>query len=274
MKKDIVIKNSHNDDMRTDIYIPSLPKENLPLIIFLHGFKGFKDWGGFPYLLEKISEKGFITVAFNFSYNGIEDDLMSFTRLDKFAENTFSRELDDLNDVINYFEKKSHEYNADFSKLTLLGHSRGGGIAILKAAEDSRVRRLITLAAVSEFNRYSEERKMEWKKRGYLEALNTRTRQKMRMNYTLLEDLEKNSGRLNILKSVSKIKIPFLILHGKEDLAVDYSEAEAIYNASDKTLTNLIMIEHTGHTFGIVHPFAGTNPYFEKIIDMIINFSK
>ena len=67
MKKDIVIKNSHNDDMRTDIYIPSLPKENLPLIIFLHGFKGFKDWGGFPYLLEKISEKGFITVAFNFS---------------------------------------------------------------------------------------------------------------------------------------------------------------------------------------------------------------
>ena len=56
MKKSIIIKNSHSDDMSCDIYYPNNLSHKLPLVIFLHGFKGFKDWGGFPYMLEKISE--------------------------------------------------------------------------------------------------------------------------------------------------------------------------------------------------------------------------
>ncbi len=273
MLKTIRIKNKHNNILLTDIRYPNNNSKNLPLLIFCHGFKGFKDWGGFPYMLEKISASGVFCVSFNFSYNGIgETDLTEFTRLDLFAKNTISRELDDLHAIINYFDENRNLYNYDFNALTLMGHSRGGGVAIIKTAEDKRVNKLITLAAVSTFNRYTEERKKEWERKGYLGVLNTRTQQMMKINYSFLKDLEKNKKRFDIKNAVKKINCPFLIVHGKEDLSVDYSDALELYEVSNKTNTKLITIENTGHTFGVSHPFIGTTPYFETVISEIIKF--
>ncbi len=274
-KESLSIKNNSGYNINIDFrYLEE--QENLPLFIFCHGFKGFKDWGGFPYMFEKFAEAGLFTVSFNFSHNGVGEsgeDLKNFTRLDLFAKNTFSKELDDLGNIIDFLEQNSNNYNYDFSKLILAGHSRGGGIAILKSAEDKRISKLITLASVADFDRYSEQRKAEWKERGFVEVLNTRTKQLMRMDYTLIEDLEKNRLRLNIPKALEKINIPVLIIHGREDLAVDYSDAEMIYNTGDNSKRELILVENTGHTFGVVHPFEGSNPVFEKVISYCINFS-
>jgi esterase/lipase len=96
----------------------------------------------------------------------------------------------------------------------------------------------------------------------------------MRMNVSLLEDLEKNHSRLNIKEAMGKIDVPVLILHGSEDLAVEKNEAEALYNLSKKDKTKLVILEKTGHTFGAVHPFAGTTPHLENVIEEIINFTK
>ncbi len=269
MKRSIVIKNSHSDEMGCDIYYPENQSKPLPLLIFLHGFKGFKDWGGFPYMLGKISEAGYAAAGFNFSYNGIGDDLVNFTKLDRFADNTATREIEDTISVIDYFEKNAGKLNIDFSSVTLTGHSRGGGAAIITAAEDSRVTRLITLNAVSEFNRFTPERKEEWRKTGYIEMLNSRTKQMMRMNVIYLDDLEKNAERVNVINAASRLRVPFLIIQGAEDLAVNKNEAEMLYEVSDKSKSKLVIIEHTGHTFGTEHPFKGTTPAFEKVINYI-----
>ena len=189
---------------------------------------------------------------------------IDFDRLDDFAKNTLSEELDDLECVINFLEREKDKYNYNFDSLMLAGHSRGGGIAILKTAEDKRVKKLITLASVAEFNRYGEETKRIWRERGFIEALNTRTKQKMRMNISLLEDLEKNHSRLNIKEAIKKIDVPLLIIHGTEDLAVEKSEVETLYDLSKKEKTRLVILEKAGHTFGAVHPFAGTTPHLEK----------
>jgi esterase/lipase len=90
------------------------------------------------------------------------------------------------------------------------------------------------------------------------------------MDYTLIEDLEKNKDRLDIKKAVSKISIPYLIIHGEEDLAVDYSEALELHSLSNKNLTELCLIEKAGHTFGAVHPFEGTTKALEEVINLII----
>lgn len=277
MLKNIKIKNSSGDLISIDLRYPGNISTKIPALIFCHGFKGFKDWGSFPYILDKISNENIFTVSFNFSFNGVDNSLdnpIDFTRLDLFAQNTFSRELDDLGSLINYLFENKSSYNFDFENITLAGHSRGGGIAILKTAEDKRIKKLITLASVSEFDRYTDERKKRWKEDGYIEALNTRTKQLMRMNYTLIEDLEKNYDRLNIQKAIKKISIPALIIHGKQDLAVDYSDAETLYELSDKSKSRLILYENTGHTFGAVHPFKGTNEHLEKVISDIINWVK
>lgn len=277
--KTIKIKNRHGDNLNTDVRYPENADINskLPVVILFHGFKGFKDWGCFPYMMEKITAEGFCTVAFNFSYNGTGDDekdQSDFTRLDLFAKNTFSRELDDAGSLIDYLFENAGELNIDTERVTLLGHSRGGGTAILKAAEDKRINRLIVLSSVCNFDRYSETLKTKWKETGYFEVLNSRTNQVMRMNYTLIEDLENNSDRLDIQKAVSKLEIPALIIHGTQDITVDYSNAEDLYSRSNKDLTSLKLIDNTGHTFGAVHPFEGSTKALEEVISLIINFIK
>lgn len=271
------IKNSLGYEIDVDCCVKRINDVNVkfPLLIFSHGFKGFKDWGGFPYMMNKFAEAGFFSVSFNFSFNGIErNNPMEFTRLDMFAKNTFSKELEDLNLVINYLYDNADKYNIDKSRTALVGHSRGGGISIIKANEDSRIKTLVTFASVSTFDRYSEDLKRKWKEKGYFEALNTRTNQMMRMDYTLIEDFEKNKSRFDIIKAAGNLKIPYLIIHGKEDLSVSCKEAEEIYNSSNKQYTELLIIENTGHTFGVVHPFQGTTIHFEKAIDKTISFLK
>jgi fermentation-respiration switch protein FrsA (DUF1100 family) len=94
----------------------------------------------------------------------------------------------------------------------------------------------------------------------------------MRMNKTLLEDIEKNHDRLNITKAIRGLKIPAQIIHGKEDLAVKVTDAEKLYDSSDKNLTTLHIIENTGHTFGIEHPFKGTTKAFDDVIGKAVEF--
>lgn len=274
--KNIKIKNKSGHLLNIDFRFNESAGNKLPLLVICHGFKGFKDWGCFPYIAERFADAGFFTVSFNFSLNGTDNSKnkpVDFDRLDLFALNTFSAELDDLGEVLDFLESGKERYNYDFKNLTLLGHSRGGGIAILKTREDRRVKKLITLASVSEFDRYGEETKRTWKERGFLEALNTRTKQRMRMNVSLLEDLEVNRERLNIKKAISEIEVPVFIVHGAEDMAVEKEEASELYALCDKSSSKLLIIKKTGHTFGAVHPFAGTTEALEKVIDETIGFA-
>ncbi len=274
-KVSLKIKNKTGDDLITDFRFPESGTEKLPLVILCHGFKGFKDWGCFPYMMERIAEEGNFAVSFNFSYNGTGEndfDQSDFTRLDLFAENTFSRELDDLGSIIDHLFENKDKYNYDKGNITLTGHSRGGGIAILKTAEDKRISKLVVLSSVCNFDRYSDTLKKKWKEVGYFEVINSRTNQMMRLNYTLIEDLIKNKERLDIQKAISEITVPVMIIHGAQDITVDYSNAEDLYSRSDKDKTKLFLIENTGHTFGAVQPFEGTTKALEEVLTLIEDF--
>jgi pimeloyl-ACP methyl ester carboxylesterase len=246
-----------------------------PLIIFAHGFKGFKDWGGFPYMLEQISQEGYTAACFNFSHNGVSNENPEeFTRLDLFAKNTFTMEINELGYIIDYFYGNEKEFKIDKEKIALIGHSRGGGVSIIRASIDKRVKCLVTLSSVSHFDRYSEKLKTQWRERGFIEVENSRTKQMMKLDVMLLDDLEQNKEMLNVTKAVSNISIPFLIIHGKEDLAVRYTEAEKLYKNSNKQFTEFLLLNNTGHTFGVSHPFQGTTDAFGKVIDKVRSFLK
>ena len=272
-KTNITLNKSGGKIIDTDCFHTVTPGEKHPIVVFSHGFKGFKDWGGFPYMMQKIAGSGYTAVSFNFSFNGTDKEHPAeFTRLDLFAQNTFSVELNDLKTVLDYFYEEADSYNIDTNKIALIGHSRGGGISVIKASEDKRVKVLITLSSVSHFDRYADEHKKKWKETGYFEVLNTRTNQMMRLNSTLLDDLEQNKQRLDIVSAAGRLEIPYLIIHGKEDLSVRFSEAEEIYKNSNKKITELFPVENTGHTFGTVHPFIGTTKAFDTVTDKIISF--
>ena len=87
-----------------------------------------------------------------------------FADLESFAHNNYSKELSDLDYVIKHFSKDNQ---VDAEHITLIGHSRGGGISIISASENSKIKNLITLASVDTLKRFPVGEKLEeWKNQG------------------------------------------------------------------------------------------------------------
>ncbi|PID62124.1 MAG: alpha/beta hydrolase [Ignavibacteriae bacterium] len=247
--------------------------ENENCIIFVHGFKGFKDWGFGPYIGEYLSNKNFFVITFNFSHNGVGKDSVDFDELDKFAENTYSKEISELEEIIAAYKSGFFGKIDSDKKIGLLGHSRGGGVAIVTASKNNNISAFVTWASIANFDRFSQRQKEDWKEKGYLEMLNSRTKQLMRMNKTFLDDLlENKSDTLNIEKAVRNLQIPYLLVHGEQDLAVSIKEAENIYYWSNKEKTELFKVKGTGHTFDIKHPFEGASKVLNKVLEKTSDF--
>lgn len=265
MSRNFILNTNKNEIIRITAYGEKFIGK-YPCIIIVHGFKGFKDWGFFPYSAEYLSKNKFFVLTFNFSHNGIGENIYEFTEFDKFASNTFSLEIAELKELINsYFENFFGEVKNQ--PIGLLGHSRGGAISLLTSLLEKRIKAIATWNSVSTFDRYSNRQKEEMKKNGFILLLNSRTKQNMKVNISLLEDLEKNiNSSLNIINAVKNFQKPLLIAHGTEDLTVRIKEAEFLYENSNKNFTELFRVEKAGHTFGIVHPFNGSNSVFENLL--------
>jgi uncharacterized protein len=147
-----------------------------------------------------------------------------------------------------------HAEEVDLNRVYLMGHSRGGGLALLKAAEDSRVKKVVTLAAVSDLNlRWDEAFVRQWKEEGVQYVANSRTGQDMPLNYQLWEDLQQNRDRLNILNAVAKLQIPLLFIHGTFDETLPVEMAQQLQEAQPDG--ELFLIEGANHVFGGQHPY-------------------
>lgn len=229
-----------------------------PLVIFCHGYKGFKDWGAWDLAAEAFKNADLFFVKFNFSHNGgtIEDPV-DFPDLNAFAENNYTKELDDLDSFLNhlYSDENSFKNEIDITNITLIGHSRGGGIATIKTAEDKRITKLITWASVCDFGKRTSTicDIEQWKKNGVKYVLNGRTKQQMPHNYQFYLDFKANEKRLNIKASVKKIKTPHLIAHAIDDPSVSYKEAQTLHSWNTKS--ELFPIKNSDHVFGAKHPW-------------------
>jgi len=269
LKSDLQLKLPDRETI--DITVYGEERNGDRCILFVHGFKGFKDWGFVPHTANYLADKGFFVLTFNFSHNGIGKHPEKFSELDKFAKNTYSREVFETSEMIDAY---LHEYFCipHNPKVGILGHSRGGAVSLLSALNRTEVKSVALWASISKLDRYSERQKEEWRKHGFMEVLNQRTGQMMRMNVSFLDDLFENAEKLNLQNAVSKLNKPILILHGDQDLAVPISEAKEIYSWSNKEITEFYNIEATGHTFGIQHPFDGSNDKFDLVLEKTYNF--
>jgi len=242
-------------------------------ILYAHGFKGFKDWGFVPHSGEYFASRGFAFVCFNFSHNGIGADGETFSELDKFRENTFSLEVSEMRQMIKLIAH-TNELGADLGgKLGVIGHSRGGGIALLAAHAQQEVQAVSTWASVSTFERYAKPVVAEWKKKGYMEVKNSRTGQVFQLGKGLLEDIQKNGrNKLNVLQAAQNLNRPLFIVHGEKDETVPNFEGEQLNIYGAPGLTSLQMIPQTGHTFGAKHPFEGSNPALDQALSLTADF--
>jgi uncharacterized protein len=225
-------------------------------IVFVHGYKGFKDWGRWNEIADYFADHGYCFIKFNMSHNGTTPSNPSeFVDLESFKNNTYSKELFDLNQVISWFHATDEIDSSHVRKngVIVIGHSRGGGIATLSAAKNVRIDSLITWAGVSDFkSRFPVGREMEsWKKNGVYSSINSRTGQVLPHSYSFYEDFLKNERELDIRIAAKTVVCPHLILHGSEDEAVHVSEALRLHRWSSNS--KLELIEQGDHTFGMKH---------------------
>jgi len=258
-----------DERIRGDLWTPS-KSENGTAIVVCHGFKGFKDWGFFPYLAERLAaDTGHRTVTFNFTGSGIGADLETFTELESFGRNTFSRELEDLEAVLDRLAAGviGDVHLPPAARYGLLGHSRGGATALLKASLRSQVCALVTWAAIASVERYELGFAEQFATRDVVYITNARTGQQMPLYANVLDDLRANRDRLQLIAAAGRLQRPYLIIHGTEDESVPPADAEALAHATG-TAARLELIEGAGHTMGAVHPFAGTTAALERAISL------
>lgn len=241
--------------------LPDLPGER-PAVVICHGFKGFMEWGFFPYLATLLAARGFAAVRFNLSGAGMQPGDELVTDPDAFRANTYSRELEDLLAVLAATGEAIAPGRVDRGRLGLVGHSRGGGDALLAAARSpwrERLRALVTWAAIADVDRFSAGQKEEWRRHGELPVTNARTGQRLALGLGLLADVEENRAGLDLLAAAADRRAPWLIVHGEEDESVPAEEARRLAAAARGT-AELLLVPEGNHTFGSRHPFAGPTP--------------
>ena len=231
-----------------------------PAVVIMHGFKGFKDWGMFPPLADRLSQAGFTAVSFNASGSGV-DESGEFVWPERFGHNTFSAELADLGQVVDALAGGALS-TAPPSGVGLVGHSRGGGVAVLHAARDPRVGALVTWAAIASVERWTAPAELAaWRERGRMDVVNTRTGQVLPLYLDVLADLDRNkAGSLDITGAAGTLEVPWLLIHGTGDTSVGINEAEALAAVARPDRFRLVRLEGAGHTFGAVHPWKGSTP--------------
>lgn len=268
--QNIILSNPETKDSLADAYYPET-ENKLPLVIFVHGYKGYKDWGAWDLMAEKFAEAGFFFVKFNFSHNGTTiKNPHSFDDLEAFGNNNYSKELSDLDVVINHFIK---DPKVDDQKIVLIGHSRGGGISIIKTCEDIRINGLITLASVDNLERFPKDEAFEnWKNEGVYYVENGRTKQQMPHFYQFYEDFANDPYRFDVERSMEMAKANVLIIHGTSDEGVSVKNAEHLHILNPNT--ELFLLENANHVFGAKEPWEEENlpEDLNKVVEKCIEF--
>jgi pimeloyl-ACP methyl ester carboxylesterase len=263
------ITDGPNGPIRGDFRWSGRPSGNLPLLIICHGFTAHKDWGFFPHVGRVLAGKGFATAVFNFSHNGVGENPRRFTEIDRFERNTIGRELQDLGTVVDRLPEMAPGLGCpvDGRDIGLVGHSRGGGIAILSASRHAGIAAVAGWATISTFYRYNEHQRTVWLDQGYLPVTIRGSRTRLRYGREMLEDLEAHRQEYGLVDAVRRLKVPLLLVHGSADVSVKPKEPEELIAAADPSQSRLIMIEGTGHSFGSGHPFEGPAAVVDRVVD-------
>jgi uncharacterized protein len=259
-------ENSEGLTIRGDVHSPG--RSGAPVVVCVHGFKGFKDWGFWPETARRLCAGGYEVVRFNFSHSGIGEDFQSFSETELFETGTFTREVEDLREILLRLARGRLPCGeeADVSRIGLIAHSRGSVSALAAAASgESPVRSVVLWNPVSTVSWWDEETRRRWRDTGFWETVNSRTGQVFRMKTGLLEDAESNRDRLHPAVNAGKLRIPLLAVIAEEDETVPPAAGRRLATAA-AGLGSVHEVRATGHTFGVAHPFTAPTAALEEAI--------
>ncbi len=217
------------------------------VVLMAHGFKGYKDYGMFPWLASHFAKEGYSTHRFNFSNSGMLDGDGPFERPDLFEQSTWNRQVEDLKLVAD-------RCTLEGLPLILFGHSRGGVATLLSVGRGViNADRVISLSAPCTCLSMSKEAQEQILRDGYIESPSGRTGQMLHVGKIFLEEQLQSPEDHDLCTLVSTIDIPCLIVHGEDDLTV--SDQSAITLSASIPKATLAIIPGGDHVFNTTNPF-------------------
>jgi pimeloyl-ACP methyl ester carboxylesterase len=267
------VVNRHNDAMYCTLTPAHGDAPRVPLLLILHGFKGFRNYSFLPWIAQSASQMGIMSVRMDFSLNGMKGTSWMVQDTDAFARNTISREVDDAHDMLTALTTDiafAHVQDRWDGRLFVIGHSRGGGIAQILTrelieAEPSRPIRTVVLNSVGTWMRWTPRQRDLWSREGGMTFTNERTGQQLRMDMSYIDDLEQHAERLSLIDAARNCGENLHFVHAEADLTVPLSEIVALREAS-QCAAQLSVLTNTTHTFGMTHPIDRITP---GLVDMI-----
>jgi len=259
------IAGAEGEVIRGNVHLPSNdPGGKLPVVLVLHGFKGYKDYGFFPYLTQSLADSALVAIRLNFSHSGIDDDYTTFGRPDLFERDSWGKQLFDVEAAIAALPTLPHADRMDPAALAILGHSRGGVVVLLTGGSDSRIKAVVGLSASSSAD-MPEAQKRVIREDGFILSPSARTGQDLRIGRAWIDDLEEHAPERDVLAAVARMKAPLMIVHGTDDESVPIGCADAIAAAYPGDADKLIL-EGAGHTFNCTNPMSKPSPALEELI--------
>lgn len=236
-------------------------------VLLVHGFRAFKDWAFFPWLAEELASHGHLVARFSFSGSGVGPTGDEFTDLDSFERNTLSREIGEVERVLDAFDN-GNVFPRPPRRIAVVGHGRGGGVAMIAASESDRVSKLVTLSAVQRFDRWKPDTVAEWRANGRHHVLDQRSGRQLPVGLGLLEDFERNRERFDLMRVAATLEVPWLVVHGLDDLTVPPDDARALARAGKNT--RLLLLADAGHAFGVRHPMGSPTPALTRLAEEVL----
>ena len=236
---------------RKSLYDLNVPEKwNGKLIIFLHGYMGYKDWGCWNLVEDYFTRQNFAFLKYNASHNGgTVENPIDFSDLAAFGENSYTKEIIDFEAILQVVFQSFDEV----PDIYLIGHSRGGGVALLQS-DNGFVKKIATWASIASIkDRFPTGDDLKgWELVGVYYRENGRTLQQMPHNYSQYESFVANEKRLDVEQYCRTSNTPTLVIHGDNDTSVPIDEGLRI---ARWLKTDVTVILGANHTFDSSQPW-------------------
>jgi len=202
--------------------------------IFLSGFCSDMKGSKAQYIFQWCKKNQYECTLFDYSGHGNSSE--------KFIDSSIKKWIEDSSEILNRVTSNPQ---------ILIGSSMGGWIALKIGLKNSlKVKGIVTIAAAPDFTKrlwdkeLNEMQKVEILKQGFTRIPSEYDKK----GYVITKD-NIEAGNESLLLKNNKLLFPFPVrlIHGDKDKAVSWKESLKIFNKSNNSDTDLILIKEGDH---------------------------